>query len=87
MILPPLPRHPDPLNEWNREELCAIKAYGELCVKTVCGGKHPRKFSDADVNLIRKLHAQGFNYKGVSRQIEMSQKTFHNIVNKQGAYK
>ena len=85
MILPPLPEpYFEVLKAFSESQM---QAYALLAIKTICGGKHPKKFSAEEVNLIRKLHAQGFNYKGVSRQIEMSERTFRNIVNKQGAYK
>jgi DNA invertase Pin-like site-specific DNA recombinase len=87
MILPPLPE--SHLN--NKVEKFYTAAdmafYGELCVKAVCGGKHPKKFSERDVAIIRSLHEQGFAYKAVNRQIEMSEATFYNIIKRKGAYK
>ena len=92
MILPPLP-------EENRQFLfgpssdCGYTAeqmrkYALLAIKTVCGGKHRGpKFSAKDVAYIRELYAQGFAYKAVNRQIEMSEATFFNIVHRKGAYK
>ena len=83
MILPPIP--PFDSGKSYEEEM---QAYGELCVKTVCGGKHRGpKFSAKDVAYIRELYAQGFAYKAVNRQIEMSEATFFNIVHRKGAYK
>ena len=91
MILPPLQshNHPDfPSMKWTDLEMDAIKAYALLAIKTVCGGKHRGpKFSAKDVAYIRELYAQGFAYKAVSRQIEMSEATFFKIVHKKGAYK
>ena len=88
MNLPPLPE--THLN--NKVEKFYTAAdmhfYGELCIKTVCGGKHRGpKFSPKDVAYIRELHAQGFSYKAVNRQIEMSEPTFYNVVHHKGAYK
>ena len=83
MNLPPVP-------QWNPgvPYHLQMQAYGELCVKTVCGGKHRGpKFSAKDVAYIRELYAQGFAYKAVNRQIEMSEATFFNIVHRKGAYK
>ena len=84
MILPPFP---EPLsNGYYDTELMA--AYALKAIKTVCGGKHRGpKFSAKDVAYIRELHAQGFAYKAVNRQIEMSEATFFNIVQRRGAYK
>ena len=86
MILPPLPLDPNG-QEWTDDEAKIIQAYGELCIKAVCGGKHTKKFSERDVAIIRSLHEQGFAYKAVNRQIEMSAATFFKIVNRRGAYK
>jgi DNA invertase Pin-like site-specific DNA recombinase len=88
MILPPLPE--SHLN--NKVEKFYTAAdmafYGGLCIKAVCGGKHRGpKFSAKDVAYIRELYAQGFAYKAVSRQIEMSEATFYNITKRRGAYK
>ena len=85
MILPPLPKNP--CKPWTEVEQEAILAWGKLCVKTVCGGTHPRKFSDGQANHVRFLVMQGQGYKQVYKHYPMSEKTFYNIVNKQGAYK
>ena len=87
MILPPLPEtHLN--NKVEKFYTAADMAfYGELCVKTVCGGKHPKKFSGAEVYRIRDMHKNGCRYKQVNKYYSMSEKTFYNIVNKQGAYK
>ena len=85
MILPPLPKNP--CKPWTEVEQEAILAWGKLCVKTVCGGKHPRKFSGAEVYQIREMHMNGCGYKQVNKYYPMSERTFRNIVNKQGAYK
>lgn len=83
MILPPFP---EPLpNGYYDTELMA--AYALLAIKTVCGGKHPKKFSDGQANHVRFLVMQGQGYKQVYKHYPMSEKTFYNIVNKQGAYK
>ena len=91
MILPPLPQgyenkpwdYKGPI--WTESQM---KVYGEACIKQVCGGRHRGpKFSPKDVALIRELHAQGFSYKAVNRQIEMSEPTFYNVVHHKGAYK
>lgn len=88
MNLPPLPE----THLRNKVEKFYTAAdmhfYGELCVKAVCGsGKRGPKFSAKDVAYIRELHAQGFAYKAVSRQIEMAEATFFKIVHHRGAYK
>ena len=83
MILPPLP---EPLANGYYAEECMCK-YALLAIKTVCGGKHTKKFSERDVAIIRSLHEQGFAYKAVNRQIEMSEATFYNIIKRKGAYK
>ena len=88
MILPPLPEtHLN--NKVEKFYTAADMAnYGKLCVTTICGGKHRGpKFSAKDVAYIRELYAQGFAYKAVNRQIEMSEATFFNIVHRKGAYK
>jgi hypothetical protein len=87
MILPPLPEtHLN--NKVEKFYTAADMAfYGELCVKTVCGGKHPKKFSGAEVYRIRDMHRNGCGYKQVNKYYPMSERTFRNIVNKQGAYK
>ena len=84
MILPPFP---EPLpNGYYDTELMA--AYALLAIKQHFGkGKRGPKFSTKDVAYIRELHAQGFAYKAVNRQIEMSEATFFKIVNRRGAYK
>ena len=86
MKLPPLPEplcHAD--GNYTSEQMAL---YGKLCVTTICGGKHRGpKFSAKDVAYIRELYAQGFAYKAVNRQIEMSEATFFNIVHRKGAYK
>jgi hypothetical protein len=65
-----------------------MQAYALLAIKQVCGsGKRGPKFSPKDVAYIRELHAQGFSYKAVSRQIEMCEATFFKIVHHRGAYK
>ena len=43
--------------------------------------------SDAEVYQIREMHKNGCGYKQVNKHHPMSEKTFYNIVNKQGAYK
>ena len=58
MILPPLPLDPNG-QEWTDDEAKIIQAYGELCIKAVCGGKHPKKFSGAEVYQIREMHRNG----------------------------
>ena len=84
MILPPLP---EPLSNGYYAEECMCQ-YALLAIKTVCGGKHRGpKFSERDVAIIRSLHEQGFAYKAVNRQIEMSEATFYNITKRRGAYK
>ena len=83
MILPPLP---EPLPNGYYAEECMCK-YALLAIKTVCGGKHPKKFSAEEVKEIRIAHATGHGYKQVNKHHPMSEKTFYNIVNKQGAYK
>ena len=92
MILPPLPEPTDVIRIGTQLlrafTATQMQAYGELCVKTICGGKHRGpKFSAKDVAYIRDLHAQGFAYKAVRRQIEMSEATFTNITHRRGAYK
>jgi hypothetical protein len=90
MNLPPLQshNHPDfPSMRWTDLEMDAIKAYALLAIKTVCGGKHPKKFSGAEVYRIRDMHKNGCGYKQVNKYYSMSERTFRNIVNKQGAYK
>ena len=85
MILPPLPEplcHAD--GNYTSEQMAL---YGKLCVKTVCGGKHQKKFSGAEVYQIREMHMNGCGYKQVNKYYPMSERTFRNIVNKQGAYK
>jgi hypothetical protein len=84
MILPPFP---EPLsNGYYDTELMA--AYALKAIKQHFGkGKRGPKFSAKDVAYIRELHAQGFAYKAVSRQIEMSEATFFNVVHRKGAYK
>ena len=83
MILPPLP---EPLANGYYAEECMCK-YALLAIKTVCGGKHPKKFSDGQANHVRFLVMQGQGYKQVYKHYPMSEKTFYNIVNKKGAYK
>ena len=84
MILPPLP---EPLANGYYAEECMCK-YALLAIKQRFGkGKRGPKFSAKDVAYIRELYAQGFAYKAVSRQIEMSEATFFKIVHKKGAYK
>ena len=87
MILPPLPEtHLN--NKVEKFYTAADMAnYGKLCVTTICGGKHPKKFSAEEVKEIRIAHATGHGYKQVNKHHPMSAKTFYNIVNKQGAYK
>jgi len=86
MNLPPVPEPvgPDSYKKYTREQL---KAYGEACIKHVCGGKHPKKFTHAEVQHIRSLHDRGQGYKFVNRHYPMAEKTFYNVVNKKGAYK
>jgi hypothetical protein len=86
MILPPLPLDTNG-QEWTDDEAKIIQAYALLAIKTVCGGKHPKKFSAEEVKEIRIAHAAGYGYKQVNKYYPMSEKTFYNIVNKQGAYK
>jgi hypothetical protein len=83
MILPPLP---EPLANGYYAEECMCK-YALLAIKTVCGGKHPKKFSGAEVYRIRDMHRNGCGYKQVNKHHPMSEKTFYNIVNLKGAYK
>ena len=87
MILPPLPEtHLN--NKVEKFYTAADMAfYGGLCIKAVCGGKPPKKFSGAEVYRIRDMHRNGCGYKQVNKHYPMSEKTFYNIVNKQGAYK
>lgn len=87
MILPPLPEPAELTNGFCYFDDTHMQAYGELCVKAVCGGKHPKKFSDMEVDAIRVRHLHGEGYKQVNKHHPMSEKTFYNIVNKQGAYK
>ena len=86
MILPPLPLDPNG-QEWTDDEAKIIQAYALLAIKTVCGGKLPKKFSGAEVYRIRDMHRNGCGYKQVNKYYPMSERTFRNIVNKQGAYK
>ena len=86
MILPPLPLDPNG-QEWTDDEAKIIQAYALLAIKTVCGEKRPKKFSGAEVYQIRSLHRNGCGYKQVNKHHPMSERTFYNIVNKQGAYK
>ena len=88
MNLPPLPE----THLHNKVEKFYTAAdmhfYGELCIKQHFGkGKRGPKFSAKDVAYIRELHAQGFAYKAVSRQIEMCEATFFKIIGHRGAYK
>jgi hypothetical protein len=91
MILPPLPQgyenkpwdYKGPI--WIESQM---QAYALLAIKQHFGkGKRGPKFSAKDVAYIRELYAQGFAYKAVSRQIEMSETTFFKIVHRRGAYK
>ena len=84
MILPPLPTPTYDAYFYTSEDMCK---YALLAIKTVCGGKHPKKFSGAEVYQIREMHKNGCGYKQVNKHHPMSEKTFYNIVNKQGAYK
>jgi len=84
MILPPFPE-PLPNGYYSEECMCE---YALLAIKAVCGSKHRGpKFSAKDVAYVRELHAQGFAYKAVSRQIEMCEATFFKIIHHRGAYK
>ena len=90
MILPPLPEEnrqflfgPSSDCGYTAEQMCQ---YALLAIKTVCGGKHPKKFGAEEVREIRIAHATGHGYKQVNKHHPMSEKTFYNIVNKQGAY-
>ena len=87
MILPQLPETHLSSKVEKFYTAADMQAYGELCVKTVCGGKHQKKFSGAEVYQIREMHKNGCGYKQVNKHHPMSEKTFYNIVNKQGAYK
>jgi hypothetical protein len=85
MILPPLPTPTYDAYFYTSEDMCK---YALLAIKQHFGkGKRGPKFSAKDVAYIRELYAQGFAYKAVSRQIEMSAATFFKIVNRRGAYK
>ena len=84
MILPPLPTPTYDAYFYVKEDM---QAYALLAIKTVCGGKHPKKFSGAEVYQIREMHRNGCGYKQVNKHHPMSERTFRNIVNKQGAYK
>jgi hypothetical protein len=92
MNLPPLPEpeflgwdQTQVLNGFSAEQM---QAYALLAIKQRFGkGKRGPKFSAKDVAYIRELHAQGFAYKEVSRQIEMAEATFFKIVHHRGAYK
>ena len=91
MILPPLPEEnrqflfgPSSDCGYTAEQMCK---YALLAIKTVCGGKHPKKFSGMEVDAIRVRHLHGEGYKQVNKHHPMSERTFRNIVNKQGAYK
>ncbi len=88
MNLPPLPE----THLSNKVEkfytAADMQAYALLAIKQHFGkGKRGPKFSPKDVAYIRELHAQGFAYKAVSRQIEMCEATFFKIVHHRGAYK
>lgn len=93
MNLPPIPKHPDPMNEWNREELCAIQSYGELCVKEYkisCARnlKNTPKFSPEVVEWIREKHREyNVTYKWMNKHHPMSPSTFYDIILKRRAYK
>ena len=87
MILPPLPETHLSSKVEKFYTAADMQAYGELCIKTVCGGKHTKKFSAEEVREIRIAHAAGHGYKQVNKYYPMSERTFRNIVNKQGAYK
>lgn len=84
MILPPLPVPTYDAYFYTKKDM---QAYALLAIKTVCGGKHPKKFSGAEIYQIREMHRNGCGYKQVNKHHPMSEKTFYNIVNKKGAYK
>jgi hypothetical protein len=84
MILPPLPTPTYDAYFYTSEDMCK---YALLAIKTICGGKHTKKFSGAEVYRIREMHRNGCGYKQVNKHHPMSERTFRNIVNKQGAYK
>ena len=85
MILPQLPVPTYDAYFYTKEDM---QAYALLAIKAVCGGKHRGpKFSGAEVYQIRDMHRNGCGYKQVNKHHPMSEKTFYNIVNKQGAYK
>ena len=89
MILPPLPVDPNG-QEWTDDEAKIIQAYGELCVKTVCGaGKRgvAKKFNDAQVYQIRDMQQNGLGYKEVNRNYPMSRELYFRIIGRKGAYK
>jgi hypothetical protein len=84
IVLPPLPVPTYDAYFYTKEDM---QAYALLAIKTVCGGKHPKKFSGAEVYQIREMHRNGCGYKQVNKHHPMAEKTFYNIVNKRGAYK
>ena len=84
MILPQLPTPTYDAYFYTKEDM---QAYALLAIKTICGGKHPKKFSAEEVREIRIAHTAGHGYKQVNKHHPMSERTFRNIVNKQGAYK
>ena len=56
MILPPLPIPTYDAYFYTKEDM---QAYGELCVKTICGGKHNFRHKKAPRDNLTGLFLQG----------------------------